>query len=421
MGTRAILRRRDRPAFKRSSRVASVVLAVSLFGAGCGSSTPTGSRVTDAQAASTTTVKPLDGPVRVTGWPDDVGVNTAVLSGTTAWVLMSGPKGAASIWRFPAGGRATEVVPPAELNELYPPTISIAAWPHGLIVMGERCDKPMAAECVKDSGIVQLRDHEGKLTKTLELWRDEQTQAGGSSPRFIGLHGANAWIQGLDGIVEIDPSGKIVAKVPRADGSQPCAQAGALYEVMVKGPDLQDTNPDGSPRPFTVEDRQNLPPASISMRRWTGSEWEAVHNGNLADAGTSTELNCQGDVFTLWNSAAVDATWTIRGGWVKPPKPSEALHQSSNISGQLAPTFASNGAIYRLGDDFHLRRLDIPTGEFVDTGLILEPTTTNTKAIISLVVAESGPNLFACASRYSGLPGGPGTPGTVCGFAPVPT
>lgn len=57
----------------------------------------------------------------------------------------------------------------------------------------------------------------------------------------------------------------------------------------------------------------------------------------------------------------------------------------------------------------------------VATGLKLEPTTTNTKAIVSLVVAESGASMFACAGRYSGLPDGPTDSGTVCGFAPVPT
>ena len=403
--------------------MAALTAGFLVFAQGCGSTTQTSSSTSEPITAGTsTTTQRIDGPTLVAAFPTGAGVDASVLSGTAASILTSNDGGDLSIWQTAPGSSGSTVVRPGELNEFNPSTVSLAAWPSGFIVMGERCDDhPQVAECIKDSGLVKRFDRSGKFVAESTLWRDRPTEAGGSAPTFIGLHGNNAWLQGLDGIVEINPAGKTAAKVQRPAQTQACTKEGTLYAVAMKQPELQTTKPDGSPRPFTADDLKKLPPASISMQRWSGTAWDAVSNGTLADAGSATDLHCQGDSLTLWDSTAVVATWTPKAGWVKPPKPSEPLHQSTNVSGQLSPTFASNGAIYRLGDDFHLRRLDIPTGAFVDTSLKLEPTTTNTKAFITLTVAEDGPNLFACAERATGLPNGPTSPGTICGFAPVPS
>ena len=381
--------------------------------AGCGSSTDPSAPPTEAPGAPTTTVvEPLADPVRVTDWPAAGAVDAAVVSGTTAWVLMAGPNGTSSIWRFPAGGGGTEVVVAEELNELYPPTVSMASWPNGLIVTGMRCDEPMVGDCVKDSGIVQLRDLEGKPSKQIVLWHDEQTQAGGSAPRFVGHDDTNAWFRTPDDLVAVDGSGEIVTRVPVTGPGDFCAVDGALYRVRVDSPPIPDE--------ITAESTEKLEPATVSVQRFIDSKWTPVDNGVFTASGPYPEAKCQGNSIGLWTDRVPEATWTAERGWIDVPDPSEPL-SDTDISGQTSPSIADNGAVYRLGDDFHLRRLDLTTGTLVDTGLVLEPTTTNTKSFIWVTVAESGETLFACAGRADGMPDGPTNSGTVCGFAPVPS
>ncbi len=316
---------------------------------------------------------------------------------------------------------------PDGLKTLNVSTMAIVSWPQGFIVTGERCDDdPPAGECSSDSGIVQLREPGGKLVKQLELWHDEPTEAGGTAPACVGLDGTNAWIRGTDDVVEIDGTGKVIDRVQLQGHGEPCMQNGELYQVAVDSsspdaPTQPGSNASSVASTIPAGGAANQPPAKVSMTRWAGSGWKPVTNGSLTGDSASVHVTCGGGTLAAWSNSDLTATWTATQGWVKAPTPSAPLTRNEDLDGQMTPAVASNGAVYRIDDAFHLRRLDPNSGKLVDTGLKLEPTTKDTKAPISVSVAETGSTVFACAGRTTGLPGGPSTPGTVCGFAPVPS
>ena len=412
--TRVVCMGRD-----RRRKICAALAGLAVCAAGCGS---TGRSVADRPRAT----DPI-GTSQVTAQlPADVSVGPVAATTDAAWALASTKGEGSAIYSVSMDGTASVVVQPDVLADLQPTSIGIAAWNSGFVLTGERCDDdPVAAECARDSGIVELRDRKGKLVKRLTLWQDQATQAGGTSPQFLGLDGKNTWVQGLDDTVEVDPSGAILSRVGRPEAAQLCVSGGTLYAIASSGGAAQvladgATNPDGTPRPFTADEFTSAAPATLSMRRWTGSDWAPVGNGTTNAAGTSPEVHCNGNVVTAWNMNEPVATWTAEDGWTTLPKPSEPLTQGSDLQANLSPVTGTSGGIYRLDDRFGLRRFDPATGKLVDTGMRLEPTTPNTKAFITLTVAESAHSLFACAERFMGAPGGPTTPGAVCGLLPEP-
>ena len=89
------------------------------------------------------------------------------------------------------------------------------------------------------------------------------------------------------------------------------------------------------------------------------------------------------------------------------------------------PSIASNGAVFRLGTDGSLQRLDPKTGSPQSTGLTLASTTLGPAAAAkppTLVHVDAGnASVFACAYALTGAPGLPDSPGARCGFAPLPS
>ena len=347
------------------------------------------------------------------------------MSGTTAWVLTAQPGKGAAIWRFPTNGAGTLAVGHDELAALNQSTIAIASRPGGFIVTGERCDSSGAGECSSDSGIVQLRGEKGNLVSKVTLWHDQPTEAGGNTPGFLGLDGTDMWIQGLHDAVKIDDTGKVLARVPLHAPGTLCFQDGGLYRVSTNSGSAQTDSGDASgqsskPHSIGAGELATLPPATLTVDRWAGSDWTSVKGGTLTGVGASPDVSCHAGSLIVLDAGDVAAAWKAPGRWVKPPASAAPLSAKGQLNGPMTPTIADDGAVYRLGDDFALRRFDLTTGKLVDTGLKLQPTTATAKTVVSSAVAESGPNLFACASA-SGLPGGPSKPGTVCGFAPIPS
>jgi len=159
-------------------------------------------------------------------------------------------------------------------------------------------------------------------------------------------------------------------------------------------------------------------PATLALRTWKDSQWEAAPNGTLTDVGKHPVVTCQGGTIVVWEKGAVAATWTTEGAWAAVPKPTQDF-DTANPGGQLQPTVADDGAIFLLDGTSHLRKLDLNSGKYTDTGLELESTSENSKSFLTVTVAESGTTMFACSGRATGLPGGPTTPGTACRFAPA--
>lgn len=356
------------------------------------------------------------GPVTVVGLPTGAAVSSATMSGTTAFALVTMPGTAMTVWRFPLDGPATVAVTGTGLAQLKPASVSLAAWPQGLIVMGERCDSAASSgECTADSGIVQLRSDTGALTSTVTLWKDQPTQAGGDTPTFLGSDKAGVWILAVDRAVEIDGSGTIIDQVPVQQPAKVCMHDGELVNVTqtvpAGGSDAQQSG--GSDVSVVPSGPGEGVPATLTMHTWNGSRWESTSDGALTDVGAYPVVTCQGSTIAVWDQGTIAATWTADGPWATVPKPTRTP------DAHVPPTIAHDGAIFRLDDTFHLLKLDIVSGEFIDTGLMLEPTTENSHSFLTVTVAESDDTMFACSGRATGLPDGPTTPGTVCRFAPI--
>ncbi len=401
----------------RSARRAwgTALVGLVLLAAGCASSTDPASSTSEppapSAAPSTTAAEVLAEPALVADLPSDRTVTDAVLLDTTAWVLMSGPDGVNSIWRFTADGTGDIVVEPTELADLEIPSVAIAAWPHGVIVTGLRCDEPIAGECVSDSGIVRFLDDEGIVTEDLELWQAEPTQAGGSAPRFIGHDDDHAWFGTVDSYVAVDASGEISARVPRAEYVRACVIDGALYGIVMDTPPLPET--------ITPETADELEPATVSVQRWDGSAWTSVADGDHTSSVSFPEATCQGAAIGLWADQTPEASWTPEQGWVDVPEPTDPAGDTGTFAQIVSGP--SGGALYRLGDDFGVQRLDPATGETTDTGLALAPNADETDSFTWIAAAESGVTSFACVHHSNRLAGAPLEDGTVCGFAAVPS
>jgi hypothetical protein len=149
----------------------------------------------------------------------------------------------------------------------------------------------------------------------------------------------------------------------------------------------------------------------VSLVRWSGEEWVDVPNGETLVASIAPNVSCTPGGVAAWNNNQVVATWTSAAGW----------NQRSGTALTHPSSTATDGGAYVLVANGEVERIDPTTGETVSTALLLGAASAGDGTPSSLSVDEGGTKLFACAGKLTVLPGAADSPGTECGFAPVPS
>lgn len=320
-------------------------------------------------------------------------------------------------WNSPTPEAAAQKVGPLDPDGSFSPIgLGIGGWSHGLVVTAMRCDDPLPrqGECNKESGIVQLRNPDGEIAASVALWKNRKTQAGGTVPNYLGELDGDTIVAGDADLFRITPAGKVAAKVPRPSNATSCVVADQIYATALSGGI-------GGKVDLSPAKVKELPPETAKISRWTGSKWKPVAGAQDAKVPAPAQINCGHGRIWAWALNQPAATWAPKSGWEQVDTTGANLVQSSDVSGQPLPSIANDGVAYRIGDGFSVERFDWKAGTTRATGLTLEPASGKTP--VSLEVAEQGPNLFACAGRLAvtGTSGSPTTPGTHCGFAPIPS
>jgi hypothetical protein len=289
--------------------------------------------------------------------------------------------------------------------------MTIAALQNGVMVLAEECTGTSSAgDCSRNSGIASLYDLSGRELASTDLWRDQEVEAGGSAPTFVGRAGDSLWVAGPSKLYEIDEAGALKNSIPRFEGTTPCLEGETPFGVAVD-PGGLTIDSQGHKTVTLRSDSSAGPSSKVSLVRWSGEEWVDVPNGETLVASIAPNVSCTPGGVAAWNNNQVVATWTSAAGW----------NQRSGTALTHPSSTATDGGAYVLVANGEVERIDPTTGETVSTALLLGAASAGDGTPSSLSVDESGTKLFACAGKLTGLPGAADSPGTECGFAPVPS
>ena len=100
----------------------------------------------------------------------------------------------------------------------------------------------------------------------------------------------------IDDAVKIDWSGAIVDRVPVQQPAKVCMNDGALVKVTqtVPGDWADAEQSSGSEVSVVPTGPEGGEPATLALRTWKDSQWEAAPNGTLTDVGKHPVVTCQG-------------------------------------------------------------------------------------------------------------------------------
>lgn len=396
---------------RRRVACALAAVGVAVTAMGCGPSTTRVAAGTRGSGSAVTGRVTQVTPV--SGLPATASVADVAMAGSVAWVLTD--PSSPSIWRTTPHQAPSEVVDPPTLAKAGLSGLSIAGWADGLVLTGFACGSgtPTSESCTPATGVVELFDRSGTEIATTKLWSD----GGGidaAPPRFLGADADGIWLAGPEKLYRLDGNGQVTGTIERT-GGDPCDLDGTLYQVNLDEPALQP----GKPLVPTDSSDTDLPPATVSLGKWTGTGWKMVDGSSSSGAGPLPKAVCGGDHVEVFDASTVKMTWTPSGGWKKATANPDASSPSGTAVGSAFPTFTDTGDVFRLGTADEVTWFDPTSGALVRTGLTLSPGPAESP--LNLRAARSGDSFFACVDRSVGLPRGTAkVPDPHCGFAPLP-
>ena len=264
---------------------AAAVALVAL--AGCGGSSTT-TRSTDGPVI--VSPPPVVSPSIASGFPADSSIATVASEGSVGWVLTSGSD--AAIWKLTPTEPASKLIDLGQFAKYQSASLGIAAWGSDLVVLAQRCTVgPSYGRCAPHSGYVILYDSAGKQVATARLWHDQEAGGGGTSPILIGPDGQNLWLEGPHKLYEIDPTGTVKDTIGVPGSSNPCLNHGTLYSINSNFGSLQ-TDSNGHQTADIEAGSTTTSPATVSLKRWSGSSWEPVPHSETSGAGPAPNFAC---------------------------------------------------------------------------------------------------------------------------------